>query len=105
METFIKLDINFCVMPDEKLARAIRSKIRRDILHILYQKEKASVHEMAKKLNITESSASKHLKLLYDLGFINFEDRPPEKFYFLIIKEIGELFKTYDKIVEKLKQK
>ncbi|MBR9699589.1 winged helix-turn-helix transcriptional regulator [Candidatus Woesearchaeota archaeon] len=91
-------------MPDEKLARAIRSKIRRDILHILYQKEKASVHEIAKKLSITESSASKHLKLLYDLGFVSFEDHPPEKFYFLKIKEIRELFKVYDKVVERLKQ-
>ena len=91
-------------MPDEKLARAIRSKIRRDILHILYQKEKISVHEIAKKLDLSESSASKHLKLLYDLGFVNFEDQPPEKFYFLKIKEIMELFKVYDKIVKKLKR-
>ena len=91
-------------MPDEKLARAIRSRIRRDILHMLYQEEKISVHEIAKKLNTSESSASKHLKLLYDLGFVNFEDKPPEKFYFLKVKEIRELFKVYDKIVEKLKQ-
>ncbi len=92
------------IMPDEKLARAIRSKIRRDILHILYHKEKVSVHEIAKRLDISESSASKHLKLLYDLGFVNFENKPPEKFYFLKIKEIKELFKVYDKIVKKLKQ-
>ncbi|MBT6995242.1 winged helix-turn-helix transcriptional regulator [Candidatus Woesearchaeota archaeon] len=92
-------------MPDEKLARAIRSKIRRDILHILYDKEKVSVHEIAKKLDLSESSASKHLKLLYDLGFINFENKPPEKFYFLKIKEIRELFEIYDKIVEKMKQR
>ena len=91
-------------MPDEKLARAIRSRIRRDILHILHQNEKISVHEIAKKLTISESSASKHLKLLYDLGFVNSEDQPPEKFYFLKIKEIMELFKVYDKIVKKLKR-
>ena len=92
-------------MPDEKLARAIRSRIRRDMLHILYQKEKISVHEIAKKLNLSESSASKHLKLLYDLGFVNCENQPPEKFYFLKIKEIGALFNVYDKIVEKMKQR
>ena len=91
-------------MSDEKLARAIRSNIRRDILHILYQNEKISVHGIAKKLNISESSASKHLKLLYDLGFVDSKDQPPEKFYFLKIKEIMELFKVYDKIVKKLKQ-
>ena len=91
-------------MPDEKLARAIRSRLRRDILHILYKKEKVSVHEIASTLDITESSASKHLKLLYDLGFVGFEEKHPEKFYFLSIKEIKELFKVYDKIVEKMKR-
>ena len=41
---------------------------------------------------------------MYDLGFVNFDNKPPEKLYFLKIKEIRELFKVYDKIVEKLKQ-
>lgn len=91
-------------MPDEKLARAIRSKKRRDILHILNKREKVSVHEIAGALNITESSASKHLKLLYDLGFVGFEEKHPEKFYFLSIPEIRELFSIYDKIVEKMRK-
>jgi DNA-binding transcriptional ArsR family regulator len=89
-------------MPDEKLARAIRSRIRRDILHMLYHEKKISVHEIAEELNLSESSASKHLKLLYDLGFVNFENKPPEKLYFLKIEEIRDLFKIYDKIVKKL---
>jgi DNA-binding transcriptional ArsR family regulator len=91
-------------MPDEKLARAIRSRIRREILHILNKKEKVSVHKVATELEITESSASKHLKLLYDLGFVDFEEKHPEKFYFLSIKEIKELFDVYDKIVSKMKK-
>ncbi|HDN81188.1 MAG: helix-turn-helix transcriptional regulator [Methanomicrobia archaeon] len=91
-------------MPDEKLARAIRARTRRDILQMLCQKKKISVHEIAKELNITESSASKHLKLLYDLGFVNFENKPPEKLYSLKIKEIRELFRVYDKIIKKLRE-
>lgn len=90
-------------MPDEKLARAIRSKIRRDMLHILHEEGTRSVHEIRKKLGISESLASRHLKLLYDLGLIEYEKRPPEKFYSLKIKEIGELFIVYDKIVNKMK--
>lgn len=91
-------------MPDEKLARAIRSKTRREVLHILNKREKVSVHEIASALDITESSASKHLKLLYDLGFVGFEEKHPEKFYFLSIPEIRELFSVYDKIVRKMKK-
>jgi len=90
-------------MPDEKIARAIRSRIRREMLRILCQTKKISVHSIAEKLNITESSASKHLKLLYDLGFVNFEDKHPEKFYFLKINEIKELFIVYNKIIKRLK--
>jgi DNA-binding transcriptional ArsR family regulator len=91
-------------MPDEKLARAIRARVRREMLKILCQ-EKASVHEIASKLSITESSASKHLKMLYDLGLLSFEDKPPEKYYSLKIEEIKELFKVYDKVVEKMASK
>lgn len=89
-------------MPDEKLARAIRARIRREMLQILCQMDRISVHKIASKLNITESSASKHLKLLYDLGIVIFENKPPEKFYLLKIKEIKDLFKIYNKIVKKM---
>ena len=68
------------------------------------KKEKVSVHEISKTLTITESSASKHLKLLYYFGFIDFESKHPEKFYYLKIKEIRDLFDVYDKIVKKMKQ-
>jgi DNA-binding transcriptional ArsR family regulator len=90
-------------MPDEKLARAIRAKIRRDILHLLCKNQKMSVHKIRDDLNITESTASRHLKQLYDLGIVEFEMKPPEKFYFLKIEEMKELLTIYDKIVEKMK--
>jgi len=90
-------------MPDEKLARAIKARTRRKILRLLIQNEKLSVQEISKKLNITESSASKHLKLLYDLGLVDFKEKFPEKFYSLKIKEIKDFFNVYNKIVKQLK--
>jgi DNA-binding transcriptional ArsR family regulator len=90
-------------MPDDKLARAIRSRIRRNILKSLGQSKAVSVHEIANDLGITESSASKHLKLLYDMGLVNFEIIHPEKFYSIRFKEVKELLRTYDVIVNKLK--
>ncbi len=91
-------------MPDEKLARAIRASKRREILQILCNNEKVSVHEIAEKLGMTESSASRHLKLLFDLGFLGFEDRAPRKFYFLKIKELKDFFEAYNKIVSKIEK-
>ncbi len=90
-------------MAEEKLARAIRAQVRRDILYLLCQNEKMSVHQIRDILNTTESTVSRHLKQLYDLGIVDFERKPPEKFYFLKIKEIKELLNIYDKIIEKIK--
>ena len=89
-------------MPDEKLARAIGSKIRRDMLHILSIKPKRPVHLMADELKITESSASKHLKLLYDLDILEFHDEGKERFYSLKVVEIKDLLKVYDTVIKKL---
>jgi len=92
-------------MPDEKLARAIRAEIRRDILNILCKEDKVSVHGIADRLNVSEPTASKHFKLLYDLGFVDFERKPPEKFYFLKIPEIKELFDVYKKVVNRMNER
>jgi len=90
-------------MPDEKLARAVRARIRRNMLQELCHKGKISVHEIAERLDITESSASKHLKMLYDLGLVSFEDSHPEKFYSIRIREIKELLMAYDRVAKKMK--
>ena len=58
------------------------------------------MHEIAEKLDLSESLASRHLKMLYDLKLIDCEYKPPEKFYFLKIKEIKQLFKVYDKVIK-----
>lgn len=92
-------------MPDEKLARAIRARARRNLLKILCHKKKASVHELASELGLTESSTSKHLKMLYDFNLLDFESKPPEKFYFLKMNELRDLLSVYDKISEKLRKR
>jgi len=87
-------------MSDEKLARAIRARSRRNILKILCKRKRISVHEIAKELNLSESLASRHLKMLYDLSIIDSVYEPPEKFYSLKIKEIKQLFKAYDQVIK-----
>jgi DNA-binding transcriptional ArsR family regulator len=92
-------------VPDEKLARALRARIRRDILHRLGDNNRLMVKEIAIKLKITESKASKHLKFLFDMGVVKMEDEPPKKFYSLKFPEIKELVEAYDKIVKKMEGK
>ncbi len=90
------------IVSDEKLARAIRARSRRKILKILCEKQRASVHEIAKKLDMSESLASRHLKLLYDLKLVNQKYEPPEKFYSLRIKKLKRLFKIYEEVIKEI---
>lgn len=88
-------------MPDEKLARALGSRIRRDILHYLI-KDESSVHELADRFDLSEVNASKHLKKLYDLGLLNTRTDGRERFYSIKIPDIKFLIKEYDKVAAKM---
>ncbi|AGK62024.1 transcriptional regulator, ArsR family [Archaeoglobus sulfaticallidus PM70-1] len=90
-------------MPDEKLARALRAKIRRQILCEISRNGKMSVHQIAKKLGVTEYTASRHLKILYDLGIVDFEMRPPEKYYFIRLKSFKKLLDVYEEVTKEMK--
>ncbi len=89
-------------MPDEKLARALRARIRREILKKILENGKMNVKQVAKTLGISEYSASRHLKLLYDLGILDFETRHPEKYYFVKLKSLKKLLDAYEEVVEEL---
>ncbi len=91
-------------MPDEKLARALRARVRRDMIREIMKNGKMSVNEVAKRLDISEYSASRHLKLLYDLGILDFELKPPEKYYYCRLKSLKELLDAFDRAVEELKE-
>ncbi|MFA4820213.1 MAG: winged helix-turn-helix domain-containing protein [Candidatus Aenigmatarchaeota archaeon] len=91
-------------IPDEKLARAIRSKMRRDMLHLLVKKKQMPVHEIAARLKISESLASRHLKMLYDFGLVDFKFEAPEKFYFIKIGTLGRMLEAYQAVVKEMKK-
>jgi DNA-binding transcriptional ArsR family regulator len=87
-------------MPDEKLARALRARIRRRILKTIMDSGELSVTEISERLGIGKYSASKHLKLLYDLGLVKVREDPPRKLYYVSVPELKELLEAYDKVVE-----
>jgi DNA-binding transcriptional ArsR family regulator len=95
MEIFIYSFLYKKNMPDEKLARALGSKVRRDMIHALLKKELA-VHEIAEKFNISEVNSSKHLKKLYDLEILNTRREGRIRYYSIKIKELTNLIKWYD---------
>jgi DNA-binding transcriptional ArsR family regulator len=88
-------------MPDEKLARALGSRVRRDMIHALI-KEELSVHEIAEKFKISEVNSSKHLKKLYDLGILNTRLEGRVRHYSIKIKELANLIKWYDIVALKI---
>lgn len=86
---------------EEKLSRAISAYSRRQILRLLVEKE-LTVKEIASQTKMSVSLASRHLKMLYDLGFLKVRKEFPNKFYSLKIKDLKGLLDAYDKVIEKL---
>ncbi len=86
---------------EEKLSRAISASSRRKILRLLFTGEK-TVKEISKLTKMSVSLASRHLKMLHDLGFLNVRVKFPNKFYSLKIKGIKNLLDAYDKVIDKL---
>ena len=86
---------------EEKLSRAISAYSRRQILRLLAVDE-LTVKDIAQKTKLSVSLASRHLKLLYDLGFLSVRKEFPNKFYSLKIKELTQLLDVYDKVIKKI---
>ncbi|MBU0459546.1 MAG: ArsR family transcriptional regulator [Nanoarchaeota archaeon] len=88
-------------LKEEKLSRAISAYSRREILRLLASKE-LTVKEIASSTKMSMSLASRHLKMLYDLGFLVVRKEYPYKHYSLKIKEIMGLLDAYDRVINKL---
>ncbi len=88
-------------MPDEKLARALGAKVRRDIIKLLLKGE-SSVCDVAKSLDLTEVNASKHLKKLFDLGLLETKLDGRNRFYSIKFGELKSLIKEFDKFTNVL---
>jgi DNA-binding transcriptional ArsR family regulator len=86
---------------EERLARGISAYSRRQILRLISDKE-LTVKDISEKTKMSVSLASRHLKLLYDLGFLKVKVSHPNKFYSLKIKEIIQLLDVYDNVIKKI---
>ena len=86
---------------EEKLSRAISAYSRRQILRLISDQE-LTVKEIAEQTELSVSLASRHLKMLYDLGFLHVRKEFPYKYYSLKIKQLKELLDIYDKVIKKI---
>lgn len=86
---------------EERLARALSASSRRQILRLLAEKE-LRVKDLASLTNLSISLTSRHLTLLYDLGFLNLRKESTQKYYSLKFKKLKDLLEVYDLVVETL---
>jgi DNA-binding transcriptional ArsR family regulator len=84
---------------DEKLSRAINAYSRRQILRLL-SKNSLNVKVIANKTKMSVSLASRHLKMLHDLGFLVVKKEFPFKYYSLKNKSLIKLLQTYDETIK-----
>ena len=96
-----KEDLAVIGLQEEKLSRAISASSRRQILKLLFYQE-MTAKEISQKTNMSKSLTSRHLTLLYDLGFLTVRKEFPYKFYSLKVKEIVALLEVYDQVIQKL---
>lgn len=67
----------------EKIFKALANQRRLQILAYLNQRDSVCVIDMAKHLRLSFKSTSKHLKVLTNAGFLDWEQRSSNRFYFL----------------------
>ena len=87
-------------MEDDRLSRAISASSRRKIIHLL-NKER-TVKEISELTGMSVSLTSRHLSLLYDLGFLKARKQFPNKFYSLKVQKLQSLMVVYDEVMNKL---
>lgn len=92
---------DFLEEKEERLARAVSAYSRRQILRLLAEKE-LRVKDIAFITNLSVSLASRHLTLLYDLGFLSLRKESTQKYYSLKIKELRGLLDSYDSVIKKI---
>ena len=73
------------------------------MLHALIGPER-SVHAIAELFGLTEVTASKHLKKLFDLGLLETRTAGRERFYSLGIPGIKNFIREYDKVAEQMRK-
>ena len=88
-------------LKEERLSRAISAYSRRWILRLLVDKE-LTVKDITEITKMSKSLASRHLTLLYDLGFLNVRKEFPYKYYSLKVKELKQLLDVYDQVIDKI---
>ena len=86
---------------EEKLSRALNAESRRNLLRLLTTSERTVKH-LAQETKMSVSLTSRHLKMLYDLGFLAVRQQFPYKFYRLRLSELAGLLEWYDKVIKKL---
>lgn len=86
---------------EESLSRAINAQSRRNILRLLTTSERTVKH-ISQETKMSVSLTSRHLKMLYDLGFLEVRQQFPYKYYRLKMQELRELLVWYAKVITKL---
>jgi len=79
--------------------QALADPSRREILRML-SKEKRSINSIAENFNISRPAVSKHVKILYETGFIEIEEQGRERYCQLSqegFKEIQEWINFFEK--------
>lgn len=67
--------------------QVIADPSRRHILHLLTEEDELSINAIAEHFDMSRPAVSKHVKILYNAGFITIEDKGRERY--CVLQEDG----------------
>ena len=82
-----------------QIARALAHPVRLRIVDVLTDEGEKTVSDLTELLEVGQSSVSKHLRVMYDAGILNFEKRGLNVTYSVRVLCIADLFRCLDGIL------
>jgi len=83
-----------------EIAKAMAHPIRIQMMDLLTEKGDLCVNELTELLNVSQSSVSKHLKLLKQSGLVDVRREGLQAFYHIRTPCVSRFFSCLDQILE-----
>lgn len=83
-----------------KIAKAFANKTRIKIIDVLREEDTQCVCDLTEKLEVNQSSISKHLSILQNAGIVDYERDGLYVCYFLNVSCINNFFECIDGVIK-----
>ena len=84
-------------LKDSEIFKLLGNSVRLKLLVQLMEPKNNSVHCIAEKMKLPQSTISQHLSLLKSRGLVSFNRNGSESYYFISDQRVGQILNLMDK--------